>query len=657
MVRWLVLALLSVALVVSFAMTLGRSDRGVEIVGLPKVVVKGEVLVTGPSVLVPPPPGAVGWMPLQQPLSSGFGERVQWVRLTMDVPPAQLNHPMVVRFQPSNIRDVRFYLPGGEVWVSGTQVPFDQRAVPFPDIAAAFTPTQSPVVVDMRFATAGRLFGSLQLLSESAYHKSQITLVAAHGIFYGMLLLALMVNLLNWARSRSALYGTYASFVFFALLGSLTLNGYLHAYLPARILVFHGVIQLFAFIGMVSTAVLFALRVLEVHASNPNVARLVAGFALALLLLLPLAFVMKARPYIWELVFAAYTVYGLGALAASVRHLHRLPSLSRSLLALSYLVFSLSLAVTIAAVFGSLSGSPLNVGMWQIGLGVHLLLLQMVLTIQERQAHLASWQRQADLQALLERAEADSRRSQQLRGTFERLAHEFKTPLAVIDSSVQSLELLEQGDDPERSTRYARIRRSVSRLNEILMQSLADLEVAASQPTRGEGQVFLLSGLLDAVIGEASSTAGGCIGGSVFLLDHDEPNTPRQLRLVWIDTADPGILRLKADAESLHAALLQLLRGACRYGDPGHDIVLTIARGRSGAGQPLVILTLTGIGESLMSGLAASVQTDPSVRFSSEFAVASETLRKQNGDFKASVESPGRFRLVVRLPLHVDEAV
>jgi len=52
---------------------------------------------------------------------------------------------------------------------------------------------------------------------------------------------------------------------------------------------------------------------------------------------------------------------------------------------------------------------------------------------------------------------------------LDRLRHDIKTPLSVIDSTVQSLEMLEFTQDSEKIARYERIRRSVAKIDDLLI--------------------------------------------------------------------------------------------------------------------------------------------------------------------------------------------
>ncbi len=567
----------------------------VRIEGLPGLTVDALSVTTGSSVLEPPSSANSDWQVLTQPLGQGFGEQAYWVRLVLDVPDLLLNVPMVLRFHPPNARDVQFFLPNGDVIALGTDASFEQRALGFPDLAASFVPVSTSTVIDVRLATAGRMFGMFEVMSERVYYQSQAWRTAMHGVFYGMLLLALVVNSLNWIITRQGIYGLYVGFVGFSLFASLAVNGYLHALVLGSWTAHHSTIQLWVFAGMAATAIGFAARMLRWRAWDVWLEKGADFLAVALVVLAVLAGLWIAlRPYVWEVVLFAFMAYGTVALVASARNVWQSRSLQTSLLALAFLVFAVSQWISMSTVFGLLPATPVNVGMWQIGLVIHLVLLQMALVINHRQSRWQDWQQQARLDTLKVQADTEARRSRDLQLFLERLTHEFKTPLAVIDSSVQSLGMLEHEHDPQRDLRYDRIRRAVTRLNDLLMRSVVAEKTMLSRP-KGERQLVDLPALLEAVLVEFTSAEFKGKHDCVISLDH-YPNSARRLqgrmRLSWNGCASPESLLIDAQTSWLHAALHHLFDNAVKYSIGEEDIVVEINAVDPDDGSPSVVISI-----------------------------------------------------------------
>ncbi len=653
---------LAIVLLVSTQLAYAASES-VTVSGLPGVKVDASVIASEPSLANMPVRDDQRWQPLIQPLGAGFGDQVYWVKLVIHVPQPLLNSPMVLRFHPPNARDVRFFLPDGTAMTLGTEASFEERLLGFPDLAASFVTNSSTTVIQVRLATAGRMFGTFELMSERGYYQSQAWRTALHGIFYGMLLLALLVNLLNWVTSRQAIYGLYVGFVAFSMLASLAVNGYLHAILPAAWSSLHSTIQLWIFAAMAATAIAFAARILRFHAWKSWLEK-VADILSALLMLMALtvAFWVQARPYVWEFVLVAFMAYGLGALAASARHLRKSRSLQNVLFAVAFLVFAVSQWISMGAVFGVLKATPVNLGMWQLGLVVHLVLLQMALVINSRQSRWRNWQQQARLDALKSQADAQARRSRDLQRFLERLTHEFKTPLAVIDSSVQSLGMLEQEANPQRDLRYERIRRAVTRLNDLLMRSVVAEKTTLNQ-NRGKRDLIDLTSLIEVALAEFTSAQIESGRDCVVELDPDLESgrgTNHLLRLRWNGKKQSEPWLMAADVSWLHAAIHHVLDNAVKYATGSDEIVAEFEMTHSVEQEPQAVISIAN------SCDIAIDETDLPNLFDKYYRkgehgnvpgagiglyIARQAVEGHGGTLVARMIKPGQIQFCISLPL------
>lgn len=661
----LVAVLVSLAAIV--CSPLQAATDSVTLSGLPGVTVTASVIQTDSSVTDIPSTTQAGWRALSQPLGQGFGEQVYWVRLVVDVPSDLLNMPMVLRFHPPNARDVRFYMPDGTSIALGTEAPFDQRILGFPDLAASFVATASPAIVNVRLATAGRMFGSFELMSERRYYQSQAWRTALHGVFYGMLLLALLVNIVNWVTSRHAIYALYVGFVGFSLLASLAVNGYLHAFAFSGWPDYHRKVQLWVFVGMAVTAITFAARMLQLRTWHAHLERLADVLAVVLMVLAILASVWIAwLPFVWEVVLAAFFLYGMGSLIVSIRNLLQNHCLQNALLAVAFIVFAVSQWISMGTVFGLLPATPVNTGMWQLGLVVHLVLLQMALVIDSRQSRWRNWQQQARLDALKAQADTEARRSRDLQLFLERLTHEFKTPLAVIDSSVQSLGMLEQENNPERDLRYGRIRRAVARLNHLLMRSLVAEKNTLNQPDINQSiskrQLLELPALLEAVLSEFTSAEFSCDRDCILRLDHQAHSAhsgQRRLRLLWVGVNQPNALLIDAEASYLDAAFHHVFDNAVKYSIGDDEIVAEITQIESD-NTSWVVMTVSNacdeaIGESDLPMLFEKYYRKgeqgnvPGAGIG--LYVARQAIQAHGGTLLARLLKPGLIQFQIQLPL------
>ena len=145
------------------------------------------------------------------------------------------------------------------------------------------------------------------------------------------------------------------------------------------------------------------------------------------------------------------------------------------------------------------------------GVGAHVLHLTVLLVYLLRQTRLARLQADgASLRAqaaeLQHRLERDSREDKS--NLISMLAHEIRTPVSVIDASLQSLTVLDENITPERARRHDRIARSLHRLTQLVDLALTRDRLDVGQWVQECGAVDLPSVVRQCVeiIGDAALT-------------------------------------------------------------------------------------------------------------------------------------------------------
>lgn len=136
-------------------------------------------------------------------------------------------------------------------------------------------------------------------------------------------------------------------------------------------------------------------------------------------------------------------------------------------------IFLATQLLSLSSTFGLVPQNDLTLAIWQVGLLLFLFFLFVTMLCNHLSP--ASEIKQAKSSAILRdnQNDTDVDASVKLQKIIARIAHDFRTPLAVIDSTLQSLVMIEHHNDPQRLSRYDRIRRATVQLNDMLARSFA----------------------------------------------------------------------------------------------------------------------------------------------------------------------------------------
>ena len=167
---------------------------------------------------------------------------------------------------------------------------------------------------------------------------------------------------------------------------------------------------------------------------------------------------------------------------------------------------------------------------------------------------------------LRQEANAEVEKERWLRGELNRfmsmLGHELKTPLAVIDTTVQSLELQPGAELPALANRHERIRQAISRLDSLVNDVLArDRLDAAVWETHS--QVWPISTLIDAVLSTYGQRSSEDIDYGEQVFELNMPNSHCSL----VINAENYWASGYGDLQLLQVAINNLIDNAVKYGD------------------------------------------------------------------------------------------
>lgn len=474
-------------------------------------VVPAQALLRDPSGLlsvdeVAAPARAADFVPIPGQLSAGYTRDALWLRLCL--PPADAGaRSRWLRIAPPMLDKLALYLPQGDGYAehrAGDHLPFSERewnyrlfAIPVPP----GTDTARPAY--LRIETTSALNMRIDLWSEAEFQR----LVALESMFYGVLVgtvvLLVAFSLVSWRWLGETLYLFYAANVlaggFFLLMNagfgsqflypeSGAMNDRFIAWFTGPILAVH---------------VLFFTYLFAVRRHLPRMYPMMLALAAVYALLAPASFLTDWRNIGVLLQLLAFPVTLLWMLLVVYLGWK---DRERRIYIFAFLPWLLGLFGNAMLRLGNITESFLIYYSGEITALIHLIILPVLIIHRTRQAELEKDRALArelveahrverELEArvrsrtqeLRQEIATRGRLQEQLKNALETeratlanqrqfvamLSHEFRTPLAIIDTAAQRLDMRLEKTQPELMPRVGKIRRAVQRLLNLLENCLA----------------------------------------------------------------------------------------------------------------------------------------------------------------------------------------
>lgn len=530
--------------------------------------------------------------PEEQVINAGYKDAIVWIRVPVHVA-ADAPRDWLLEVGYPTLDQVTLYRrEASGQWravESGDFVPRSRR--PFEHHNLVFPLLLEPgaeEVMFLRVESQGNLTIPLTFWQPKDLLAADRSLYAWQALYFGALLALLSYNLMLFLAIRDPLYLTYSLMVLGMGSGLLTMKGF------GSLLLWGDAVSLdnvafplsLALCGLAGA--LFTRRFLDSRHRAPLLDRVVlvltALFAVETLSGYWLPYALLAR-----LVSATGLCFSVVAVVLALQSLIRGQRSARLFLA-GWLLLLVGVAVTALRNFGWLPTNALTSNIMQIGSALEMLLLSLALADrinslrQEKDlAHadavraerklvdtLRDWGvslerevvrqthelRQANLR--LAASEAIERRGREEQTHFiAMIAHDIRTPLAIIKAAVQSLQDMDASPPPpEHQKRYDRIQRALQRLNALL-------EIALMQDR---------TNVDDWRMEMAEIQLGALTEELLQLL------SPADEARLCCRLAD-GLPALRGDPRMLRVMLLNIVENALKYSPRESDVRLEIETG------------------------------------------------------------------------------
>ncbi len=363
------------------------------------------------------------------------------------------------------------------------------------------------------------------------------------GLFHGAAVVLLLFSLgaAVWLRERLFLY--FSGFILANGLLWFTLFGGLRQFAPAWVAGHTNAWAATTLCLAAALGTLLFIELLQVRAFAPRLGRVLSA-AVALYALLALGPLLGSDNQFTPLVLRCMLGVQLLVLWPMWRAWRHGPAPAR-LTVLILLVSGVLTSANSLLTLGWMPAAPLLVQSGPAAHLVHLAGMAVLVVLRVREIRRRSAAAEA-LAAEAQRLHAHERAARQDQGhLLAMIAHEVRTPVAIIDAALQSLRLLDEDVTPERARRHDRIERALGRMGDLVEMVLTRDRLDVSSWSCEMVPVEPLQVTRDAV------ATLGATAESRVVLQAQEP-----------------LPRVLADERMLRYALLNLIDNALKY-SPG----------------------------------------------------------------------------------------
>jgi signal transduction histidine kinase len=417
--------------------------------------------------------------------TGGYSQATHWLKLTFVNAPA--NESLLFTIVMTMLDDVRLYTPADlvdknariapkstdvsnwYVWQQGDLFPFNQREKDWRGFSFALrAPDNAMYTVYLRVVSTSAHIVYPQLWQAQQFIDYQKNEMLLFGLVIGTMLVFLLIAFVLYLLKKETLQKYYLALIALTIFYIFVINGFFTEWFLTQHPEF------------ASNLVGIIVGLLQIPA---------VGFHREFLFgKLKHLFICRVQSVMMSfgLITAILAALGKYGLVAGLFNFLMLTSIVLVLFILIYMRFKKKLSnqicliyfillpanlMTLLVLFGLGTTAPwLSIYGTQIGSLVNLSIL-VVITLNH------TYQSINDNQLAIAQAELDGKAAQSQRYWMAMLTHEIKTPLSVINASCQSMELLNM--DPAMQSRLSKIKRNVTRIDNLVKHFLGNDEVPA----------------------------------------------------------------------------------------------------------------------------------------------------------------------------------
>jgi signal transduction histidine kinase len=320
------------------------------------------------------------------------------------------------------------------------------------------------------------------LTEAKTYRSNMSSYMLLMGLYYGFVIASLIISYFGWRIIRNKEYLFFIFYLFITACFWFTFDGFAGIYvLPDHPILANKLLGVLLCASYITSNILIA-AILKIKKSRriPNAIlmaiNLLAGFSAASI------FTGHFSIFFPILLFSMFVVYAvLGSHAA--RQLIS-GEIDLKIFSAAYLIYGAGTMLTIAMNHGFIPANDITLHGSQVSYLAFVLVLHFSLHWKFKDYRLSIAKSSYELELLNKKMEVEKKSSEEQTQLLHMIDHEIRTPVSIINSSVQSLHMLDhiESSKTEREKRYKKIQRAINRL-EMLMH------VARNAPSKNQKSI------------------------------------------------------------------------------------------------------------------------------------------------------------------------
>lgn len=470
-------------------------------------------------------------------LSLGYTQQDVWLHITLNAPQSQA-YRLIIKPPFLDQVDVYQQTPQGErlTMRSGDHVAIANRPLPSRYSVFPITLNQGQNQFWIRIQSTSAMTASVWLKSVEQHIAEETSELVFFGALFGLLAMALLVSLLSAFWTKDILFVYSSTYLFFFAVVNVTLTGFDQLYWYPSMPMVAAQVMGIASGAIVIALTLFMNQYLQLHDYQPRLFKLLLAhmvLAATVMVASVMGFYPLLAPY-----FMWLSLSVLGLLFFSVLAMLRHKPMPAMLMMMTFLPSIVAVFLQALRNLGVLPTNFWTSNLWALSAFLQVTFVVLVILVQLKQQQ--------------QEAAAQHQQSKALRHFLDLMAHELRTPLAVLSSAITNIEIRTTISD-DMTARFARAHNALARLNNLVDNALAESRLSTNSSQIAFERIDLPSfvdNVLELVTVSAKHQIRCALQGS--------------------ETTCTG------NKQMLSLALLNLLDNAVKYSPDGGAIELTV---------------------------------------------------------------------------------